>query len=76
MPRFLTKLISGSGSVPFGKAVWEDTRLALPGAAPGAHYRNVFTGEVLAAAGQAGKAVLMLGEVFACFPAALLERIR
>ena len=28
VPRFLTRLISGGGSVPFGEAVWEDTRLS------------------------------------------------
>jgi (1->4)-alpha-D-glucan 1-alpha-D-glucosylmutase len=73
-PRFLTRLISGGGSVPFGKAVWEDTRLVLPDAGGSAQYRNILTAEVLSAGEAQGTASLPLAGVFASFPVALLER--
>jgi (1->4)-alpha-D-glucan 1-alpha-D-glucosylmutase len=75
VPRFLTRLITGSGSVPFGKAVWDDTRLVLPDSDAGARYRNVFTAEVLSARTEGGTSSLTLADVFSCFPAALFERI-
>ncbi len=74
VPRFLTRLIPGGGSVPFSKAVWGDTSLVLPGTAPGARYRNIFTGELLEARAAEGRTVLSLADVFTCFPVALLEQ--
>ena len=73
VPRLLTRLISGTGSVPFSKAVWEDTRLVLPDAPPGTMYRNVFTGEELVVA--EGAWSLSLAEILSCFPVALLDRM-
>jgi (1->4)-alpha-D-glucan 1-alpha-D-glucosylmutase len=75
VPRFLTRVISGGGSVPFGKAVWEDTLLSLPMVEPGIQFRNVFTDEIVNAGSQSEKAALLLADVFACFPVAMLERI-
>ena len=75
-PRFLTRIISGGGSVPFGKAVWEETRLLLPGTEPGAHFRNIFTGETIVALSEDGKTGLSLADVYASFPVALLERVQ
>jgi (1->4)-alpha-D-glucan 1-alpha-D-glucosylmutase len=76
VPRLLAGLISGTGSVPFSKAVWEDTAVLLPGAAPGELFRNVFTGEVVEAAAGEGGAMLSAADVLASFPVALLERTR
>ncbi|HSQ78363.1 MAG TPA: malto-oligosyltrehalose synthase, partial [Nitrospirota bacterium] len=45
VPRFLTRLIPGNGSMPLGEAPWEDTHLVLPDAEGETHYRNVFTSE-------------------------------
>jgi (1->4)-alpha-D-glucan 1-alpha-D-glucosylmutase len=73
VPRFLTRVISGVGSVPFGKAVWEDTRLTLPMEESGMQFRNVFTGEIITVGLRGGKTSLLLADVFACFPAAMLE---
>ena len=73
VPRFLARLISGTGSVPFSKAVWGDAKLVLPDAPPGSRYRNIFTGEDLAVADGAWS--LALADVFSCFPVALLERL-
>ncbi len=73
-PRFLTRLVSGTGSLPFGKEVWGDTRLILPDAVPAQSYRNVFTGEITSAR-VSGPAEIFLSDVFASFPVALLEKM-
>jgi (1->4)-alpha-D-glucan 1-alpha-D-glucosylmutase len=73
VPRFLTRLISGGGSLPFGRAVWEDTCLLLPGISPGAQFRNIITREIIVALEQEGKTVLALADAYASFPAAMLE---
>jgi (1->4)-alpha-D-glucan 1-alpha-D-glucosylmutase len=73
VPRFLTRLISGGGSLPFGRAVWEDTRLLLPEIGPGAQFRNIITREIIVAFEQEGKTVLALADAYASFPAAMLE---
>ena len=77
VPRFLTQVISGSGSLPFGKAVWEDTLLLLPGGQAENSYRNVFTGEIVTPwRGGDAPVGLALADIFASFPVALLECIR
>jgi (1->4)-alpha-D-glucan 1-alpha-D-glucosylmutase len=75
VPRFLTKVISGGASVPFGKAVWEDTHLVLSGGEEGVKFRNVFTNEVLSAVTRDGKSRLLVADIYSCFPVALLEKI-
>lgn len=74
VPRLLTKLIPGTGSVPFGNAVWDDTRIALTGVEPGKRFRNIFTNETVTASAESGKSWLFLSDLLTCFPAALLER--
>jgi len=72
-PRFLTYLIPDPGALPLGPRVWEDSWLTLPAGGSANHrYRNLFTGESVAAMRQEGRTVLALGEVFANFPLALL----
>jgi (1->4)-alpha-D-glucan 1-alpha-D-glucosylmutase len=73
--RFLTKVISGGASVPFGKAVWEDTQLLISDGEEGSKFRNIFTNEVLSAVTQDGKTRLPVADIYSCFPVALLERI-
>ncbi len=75
VPRLLARIISGGGSAPFGKAVWEDTSLALPEDEQGTQFQNVFTGEVVSTPSAEGKSVVFLSDVFSRFPAALLYRI-
>ena len=75
VPRFLTQLISGGGSVPFGEAVWEDTRLLLPEIGPGVQFRNIFTNEIIVTVSQDGKSALALADVYASFPAAMLVQM-
>jgi (1->4)-alpha-D-glucan 1-alpha-D-glucosylmutase len=64
-PRFLSYLIQ-EGDFPLGRKVWQDTEVIMPDEAPVA-WRNVITGEVLAA-GQA----LSVGDLLLSFPVALL----
>ena len=72
-PRFLTRLIPDPGALPLGPRVWEDSWLTLPAGGSVSHrYRNLFTGESVAAMRQEGRTVLALAEVFANFPIALL----
>ncbi|HSA77516.1 MAG TPA: malto-oligosyltrehalose synthase, partial [Nitrospirota bacterium] len=47
VPRFLTRLIQVNESMALDKAPWEDTHLILPDAERGAHYRNIFTNEIV-----------------------------
>ena len=75
VPRLLTRLISRGGSVPLGKAVWEDTRLLLHDVAPGVRFRNIITKEIVASVSQDGKTALALADVYASFPAAMLEQM-
>jgi (1->4)-alpha-D-glucan 1-alpha-D-glucosylmutase len=74
VPRLLTGLIAGTGSVPLSKAVWEDTRVLLPGTPSGATFCNVFTGEIVETVDAGGTAVVEMADVLASFPVALLER--
>jgi maltooligosyltrehalose synthase len=60
--------------LPLGEAAWEDTRLELSAMnADAVHFwRNVFTGEVVAATDREGTLSLTAAEMFADFPVALL----
>ena len=49
-PRLMTRLVADRRPAA-GAAVWEDTRLLLPGVEPGRRWRNLFTGEELTARG-------------------------
>ena len=66
---------AGRNAFPTGRKVWGNTALLLPQAAPTV-WRNVLTGERLDCPRQrrkrGRKKVLLLGEVFRSFPAALL----
>jgi (1->4)-alpha-D-glucan 1-alpha-D-glucosylmutase len=75
VPRFLTRIISGGGSVPFGRAVWEDTRLVLPEIEVGKQFKNIFTSEVVAAGLVGDRQGINLSDVFASFPVAVLEKV-
>jgi (1->4)-alpha-D-glucan 1-alpha-D-glucosylmutase len=72
VPRLLASLLPQPGALPLGRDVWEDTRLLLPGLAPGTRLRDVFTGVERAAADEAGQAVLAAADALAHFPLALL----
>jgi len=73
VPRFLTRLIQVNESMALDKALWKDTHLVLPDAERGAHYRNIFTNEIVGVEPQQeGIQVLALASIFASFPVALM----
>ncbi len=73
VPRLVVRLTDGAQNPPMGPEVWETTRLALPPALAGRRWRNVFTGEIVAADDQEGASGLSLAAALGTFPVALLE---
>ncbi|GAB4212053.1 MAG: malto-oligosyltrehalose synthase [Roseiflexaceae bacterium] len=75
-PRLLAKRLGGDPQRhPLGPDCWGEALLLLPGAAVGQRYRNVFTGETVAAVERGGAVGLPLAQVLALFPVALLEKV-
>ncbi len=74
VPRLVASLARG-GDAPVGEAVWGADMLMLPSADEDARYRNVFTGEIVAARAAPEGVALRLADLFAVFPTALLEQI-
>ncbi len=69
--RFLTRVVSGTETLPLGD-VWQDSILLLPDEIPENTFTHTFTGEQLKTI-EAGKGrALLLRDVFAHFPVALL----
>jgi len=75
VPRLVATLMDGKEKPPFGAAVWGDTALAVPTETVGARFRNLFTGETLTVTEINGTPSLPVSQLFANFPAALLERL-
>jgi maltooligosyltrehalose synthase len=63
--------VSDASQWPLGQETWGDTRLALPQRASA--WRNVLTGERLAARATEGELRLDVGAVLSTLPLALLE---
>ncbi|HLL51651.1 MAG TPA: hypothetical protein VK356_13360, partial [Thermomicrobiales bacterium] len=74
VPRLVVGLTGKELRDPIGQEVWGDTRLLLPDAEPGMHYRNVFSDETVKVSAGDDGASLPVSEIFASFPFALLER--
>jgi (1->4)-alpha-D-glucan 1-alpha-D-glucosylmutase len=72
-PRLVARLTGGAERAPVGEEVWADTWLPLPPHLAGRAYRNLYTGEALAASIREGAAGLPLAAVLGRFPVALLE---
>ena len=71
-PRLMMRLVE-SGCIPLGAATWQQERLALPSNTP-ARWRNILTGEILTTTqAKAGRNALLLREILASFPVALLS---
>ena len=64
VPRFACSLMRGEVALPLG-AAWKDWALPLPAELYGT-YRNIFTGETIAADGP-----LSLAQVFGSYPVAV-----
>jgi (1->4)-alpha-D-glucan 1-alpha-D-glucosylmutase len=52
--------------------VWQDTRLLVPGIDPHRHWRNVLTGEPVVFTVEDGQPALVMANLLAHFPVALL----
>jgi (1->4)-alpha-D-glucan 1-alpha-D-glucosylmutase len=72
VPRLIARLLSDGPESPVGEAVWQDTRLVVPGIDPERPWRHVFTGESMAFVVEDGQPSLPIGELMAHFPVALL----
>lgn len=64
-PRFLTSLVRPN-EPPLGKAVWQDTRIDLPGGIPPG-WHDAITGKTLTASGE-----VFVGDILSEFPTAIL----
>jgi hypothetical protein len=79
VPRLVVRLAGGVEQSPLGLEVWGKTALLLGPHLAGRSYHNVLTGEVLAPASARSQGTswgapgLLLGEVLARFPVALLH---
>jgi (1->4)-alpha-D-glucan 1-alpha-D-glucosylmutase len=74
VPRLVVGLTRKELVNPIGPEIWGDTRLLLSDTEPRTRYRDIFSGETIKAAGGDDGVVLLLAEVFAVLPFALLER--
>jgi len=70
VPRLIAQLLGKQQALPLGAEVWSNTILPLAGGTR--HYRNLFTGETLAAIDWNGAPALRLADILANFPVALL----
>jgi (1->4)-alpha-D-glucan 1-alpha-D-glucosylmutase len=71
VPRLVHRLSEGGSRVPLGVEAWGDTRLLLPRDFPEERYLDVFTGRPHTARAETDG--LLVGELLADFPVALLE---
>ena len=73
VPRFLTRLLGGASDVPFGQGLWGDTAVEIPERVAANMYRNILTGRAISTVEGNGKRKLLLRDILADFPVALLE---
>ena len=74
VPRFLARLTQ-MRDVPLGTEVWGDSSVGIPSEIIEQRFSNIFTGERVDASERDGKNRLLLGQIFANFPVAMLEGI-
>lgn len=72
VPRLIAGLLAETHEAPLGEAVWQDTQLLVPGIDPRWHWRNVLTGEPVVFTVDSGQPMLVLAELLAHCPVALL----
>jgi (1->4)-alpha-D-glucan 1-alpha-D-glucosylmutase len=72
VPRLIGGLLAGTHEAPLGEAVWQDTRLLVPGIDSRWDWRNVLTGEPVVFATDDGQPTLALAELFGHCPLAFL----
>jgi (1->4)-alpha-D-glucan 1-alpha-D-glucosylmutase len=72
VPRFLSSLCPNKQCLPLGKGVWSETVLRLHQSGLSCDYLNIFTGETVQAFEREGKSLLLVADLLAHFPVALL----
>nr|MBA3915275.1 malto-oligosyltrehalose synthase [Terriglobales bacterium] len=72
VPRLCAELVGIRGHAPLGEEAWQDTAIVLPDAATTLELGEVFTGQVAKRQSESGENLLMVRDLFASFPAALL----
>ena len=75
VPRFLTRLVKSPDEHPLGHKAWGDSWLAIPPEIPAVSFNSIFTAETIRTVERNGRTGLVLDEVFANFPVAMLEAI-
>ena len=68
----MAQLLPDALDAPLGEAVWQDTRLHVPGMAPQQGWRNIFTDEPVRFTTVDDQPTLVVAELLAHFPVALL----
>src|SRR5262249_38215248 len=63
VPRLMARLFQEAPEASPGAAVWQDTRLLVPGITPHWHWRNVLTGEPVIFAADDGQPALGMAEL-------------
>ncbi|MGZ3558226.1 MAG: malto-oligosyltrehalose synthase [Thermodesulfobacteriota bacterium] len=74
VPRFMAHLTQVD-ETPLGRKVWGESSITMPGEIVAERFSNIFTGETVDITGRNGQKRLMLDQVFANFPVAMLEAI-
>ena len=75
VPRFVTHFIKSTDQYPLGRELWGSSSIVIPEEIPDDEFRNIFTGETASVVQRNDQRVLIVGEVFANFPVAMLEAI-
>lgn len=75
VPRLITAVVPDAQTLPLGEAVWRGTWLVIPVSQEGTKFRNVLTGEMMKTSARGDTQVLPIGEVFAHYPVACLEKV-
>jgi (1->4)-alpha-D-glucan 1-alpha-D-glucosylmutase len=76
VPRLTAGLTDRGARLPLGRAVWGDTRVALPADLARATWTNVFTGTAVEPTSTGAGVGLLAGDLLDEFPVALLETSR
>ncbi|PKN13323.1 MAG: malto-oligosyltrehalose synthase [Deltaproteobacteria bacterium HGW-Deltaproteobacteria-4] len=75
VPLCCSHLLADEQGLPLGEKIWQGTQILLSPESSAASYRNLLTGEILHAVDGEGGWNLLLAEVLANYPVALLERL-
>ena len=76
VPRFVASVIRKPGKPPLGRRAWGDSWIIVPEEIPWPSFRNILTNETVKTESREGSRILALGDIFASFPAALLQGMK